>query len=481
MQAEPTRDVSGTGETFMLALYDSRRTCDRRAFLRIGSLALGGLTLPGLLAARAGAAEARRPVTDKAVIFLFLHGGPSQTETFDPKMSAPEGIRSATGEVATRLPGVTFGGSFPKLGALADRLTVVRSFVPGDANHDIKPVVGKDTFGANLGSVYARVAGANDPHSGIPTNVVLLPRAVDPSTQPGTMAFGKFAATGTLGAAYAPFDPSGGGELQQDMRLAVPLGHLEDRRHLLAQLDRVKWALGDARALGEMDRTRDQAFSTILGGVADAFDLGKEDPRVVARYDTAPLVRPENIDRKWKNYNNYIDNAKSLGKLLLLARRLCERGCGFVTVTTNFVWDMHADVNNAGVAEGMRYMGLPLDHALSAFLEDVEARGLSDRILLVACGEMGRTPRINKNGGRDHWGNLGPLLLAGGGLPTGRVIGQSNRDAAEPQSDPVRIQNLVATILHTLFDVGEVRLIPGLPREIAQVMTAWEPIPGLLG
>src|SRR5207237_9489921 len=150
-----------------------------------------------------------------------------------------------------------------------------------------------------------------------------------------------------------------------------------------------------------------------------------------------------------------VDNARALGKLLLLARRLCERGCGFVTVTTNFVWDMHADVNNAGVAEGMRYMGLPLDHAVSAFVEDVHARGLDEKILLVVCGEVGRTPRINKKGGRDHWGNLGPLLLSGGGLRMGQVIGRSDRNAGEPASNPVRIQNLIATILHTLFDVGE--------------------------
>jgi uncharacterized protein (DUF1501 family) len=141
---------------------------------------------------------------------------------------------------------------------------------------------------------------------------------------------------------------------------------------------------------------------------------------------------------------------------------------------------MHADVNNAGVAEGMRYMGLPLDHAVSAFLEDVEARGLADQILLVVCGEMGRTPKINKNGGRDHWGNLAPLLMAGGGLKMGQVIGQSDRHAGAPQSEPVRIQNLVATVLHTLLDPGELRLVPGAPREIAQTMTGWEPIPGLL-
>jgi uncharacterized protein (DUF1501 family) len=128
----------------------------------------------------------------------------------------------------------------------------------------------------------------------------------------------------------------------------------------------------------------------------------------------------------------------------------------------------------------MGYMGRPLDHALAAFLDDLEARGLSDRILLVVAGEMGRTPKINQKGGRDHWGNLAPLLLAGGGLRMGQVIGQSNRHAAEPQSEPIRIPNLIATILHTLLDIGTVRIVPGMPREIATTMTSYDPIPGLL-
>jgi hypothetical protein len=462
----------------MLTVFDHDRRLGRRSFLRVGSLALAGLSLGDLLAARA--APGRPLLRDRSVIFLFLHGGPSQIETFDPKMAAPAEVRSATGAVVTRLPGVAFGGSFPRLAARADRVAVVRSYVAGDGNHDIKPVVCRDTFGANLGSIYARVAGTNHPRTGLPTNVTLFPRAVDPSTHPPTTAFGRWNATGNLGPAYAPFDPSVGGTLRDDMRLRLPLGRLRDRRRLLAELDQVRWRLADARVLDGLDRVRAQAFDTVLGGVADAFDLGREDPRVVARYDTAPLVRPENIDRRWRNYNNYVDNAKSLGKLLLLARRLCERGCAFVTVTTNFVWDMHADVNNAPVAEGMGYMGPPLDHALSAFLDDVEARGLSERILLVACGEMGRTPRINRAGGRDHWGNLAPLLLAGGGLRMGQVIGRSTRDAGQPATNPVRVRNVVATILHTLFDPGELRLVPGLPREIAQTMTGWEPIPGLL-
>src|SRR5262249_48071273 len=152
-----------------------------------------------------------------------LHGGPSQIETFDPKMDQPAEIRSATGEVKTSLPGITFGGTFPRLATLAKKISIVRSFVAGDGNHDIKTVVGRDTFGANLGSIYARIAGINHPETGLPTNVALFPQAVDSTTQPGTMAFGKFAAPGPFGNACAPFDPSGGSTLLKNMHLALPM------------------------------------------------------------------------------------------------------------------------------------------------------------------------------------------------------------------------------------------------------------------
>ncbi len=464
----------------MLTVFDRDDRMNRRSFLQVGSLALGGLSLMNLLSAKASA-EPRRPILkDRSVIFLFLHGGPSQIETFDPKMDAPSEFRSVTGEVQTRIPGVTFGGTFPRLANLADKLSIVRSYVSGDGNHDIKPVVGRDTFGANLGSIYARVAGANHPDTGIPTNVLLLPQAVDATTRPGTTAFGRFNSTGMLGTAYAPFDPSTGSTLRNDMRLALPMERLNDRRYLLEQLDQVQWSAAERATSEGIDRVREQALSTVVGGVADAFDLSKEDPRTVNAYDTSTLIKPENIDRRWNNYNNYVDNAKSLGKLLLLARRLCERGCGFVTVTTNFVWDMHSDINNAPVGEGMGYMGVPLDWALSAFIEDLQARGLSDKILLVCCGEMGRTPRINRNGGRDHWGNLAPILFTGGGLRMGQVIGRSTSNGGDAATTPVRIQNVISTILNQVFEMGEVRLIPGLPREIAQTMTGWEPIDGLV-
>ena len=463
----------------MLSLCDSRARFGRREFLRVGGLALGGLSLPGLLQAKAAAAQAGNLTRDKSVIFLFLHGGPSQFETFDPKMSAPSDIHSATGEVATRIPGVTFGGTFPKLASLADKVSIVRSFTTGDANHDIKPIVCRDTLGANMGSIYSRIAGSNHPRTGMPTNAALFPQAVDASTGPAIKNFGDFENSGALGKSTAPFVPGGKGEMQSAMRLELPIDRLGDRRQLLGQFDQARWALDASGALEGLDGMREQAFRVILGGMADAFDLSKEDPNTVARYDTAPLVRPEAISTKWNNRPHYIDNAKSLGKLLLLARRLCEAGCGFVTVTTSFVWDMHADVNNADVGEGMGYMGVPLDYALSAFIDDLHARGLDKRILLVVCGEMGRTPRINGRGGRDHWGNLAPLLLAGGGLPMGQVIGQSTRDGGQPLSEPVTIKHLLGTVMHTLLDLSEVRITRGVPADVNQALASAEPIPGL--
>jgi hypothetical protein len=305
----------------------------------------------------------------------------------------------------------------------------------------------------------------------MPTSAVLFPRAVDPTTGAETRNFGRWEATGTLGAGYAPFVPGAGGNLQKDMELRLPLARLSDRRALLARLDGMRHVFDSAAKTDALDKVREQAYSTILGGMAGAFDLAKESPTTVARYDTAPLVRPDQISRKWNNYQHYVDNAKSLGKLLLLARRLCEAGCGFVTVTTNFVWDMHADSNNAGCYEGMRYMGPPLDHAVSTLLEDLAERGLEDRILLVICGEMGRTPQINAQGGRDHWGNLAPLVLAGGGLRCGQVIGQSTRNGGEPASEAVRIKQLVATVLQSLIDPGQLRLVRGMPNEVLQAAT----------
>ena len=160
---------------------------------------------------------------------------------------------------------------------------------------------------------------------------------------------------------------------------------------------------------------------------------------------------------------------------MLLARRLCEAGCGFVTVS-DCGWDYHANNNSPKQMAGIWPMGNQVDHAVSAFLEDIRERGLSDKILLAVTGEMGRSPRINKNGGRDHYGEMTSLLLAGGGLEMGQVIGQSDRQAAKAATTPYRPEHLMATIMHTLFDIGKVRLDPSLSRELIQLLEKDRPI-----
>ncbi len=448
----------------------------RREFLRVGGL---GLASWGLSRGVVSAAESRL-LKDRSVIFLFMHGGPSQFETFDPKMDAPSSIRSATGEVATTLPGVTFGSTFQGLAQRADRLNIVRSFVTGNGNHDIKPIMSPDTLNANLGSLYSRVAGPLRAESAMPTNIALFPRAVDAEAGPAINSFGNFESTGPLGHAFAPFVPEqllrGGGGLQQDLKLNLAPNRLEDRRALLTALDSWKRTAASKGGADQADALQQLAFDALLSSVSDAFDLKQEDPRLVQQYDTSSRFPIARIDKKWNNYQHYKDHGTTLGKLLLMARRLCERGCGFVTVTTSFVWDMHADVNNATMTEGMDYVGAPFDHAVSTLIDDIEARGLSDKIMLVCCGEMGRTPKINKAGGRDHWGNLAPLLIYGGGTRGGQVIGQSARDGGTPNSDPVTIPDLISTIMHKLMDLDQVRITGGLPRNLLEVLSRGKPI-----
>jgi len=398
-------------------------------------------------------------------------------------MSAPVEIRSVTGEVKTTIPGVTFGGTFPKLAERAKRLAIVRSFTfEGIGDHNIRPIVGPESFDANLGSVYASVAGATRLDTGMPTNVLLFPRSVDPTAGPNQNGppWGRFDQTGRFGSASAPLIPgtsTGGDSIHEDMRLKISRDRMDDRWQLLSRLDGLKRELD----IAGIDGFRRQAFDTIIGGVEKAFDLSKEDSRTIERYDTSRLFNPESIlrGRRVGFYSRYVDHGKTLGKELLLARRLVEAGCGFVTVTTNFAWDMHADGNNPGMEEGMNFSGRVFDHAVSAFLDDLRDRGLENKVLLVATGEMGRTPKLQKDGGRNHWHHSAPLLLAGGGLPMGQVIGQTTRDGGHPASDPVTIANLYATIMHTLLDIGELRITHSHLRDVLNIATAAEPIPGL--
>jgi len=204
------------------------------------------------------------------------------------------------------------------------------------------------------------------------------------------------------------------------MTLRTDLARLEDRRGLLSGLDRLRQTADRSGIVEGLNAFEDQAFNLVLGKAPEAFDLKKEDPRVVAKY------------------------GGGLGSTMLMARRLCEAGCGFVTLSYGG-WDMHGNIQKS-----MNGRGPVVDRAVSAFVDDVHQRGLSDNILLVISGEFGRTPKINKNNGRDHWAPLSTLALAGGGLKMGQTVGESDAKVYRPKSNPVSPQDLMATVFHVL-------------------------------
>jgi uncharacterized protein (DUF1501 family) len=472
----------------------------RRDFLRVGTLSLGGFTLSQLLALRRAAAG-ESFVRDKSVVLLYLSGGASHIETFDPKMTSPEGTRSLTGEVQTNLPGVTFGGTFPQLARLADRLAVVRSFTHGIGDHvDAHAHVlsggldpsGKRMQGFSMGSMATRLRGANSDRTGLPNYILLTEKEVDGQYNNERSRFLNGSWPGKLGPSYVGMQHEVGWDatkkaseskasrkprapgpnenpLLANMELNLPEEVLNDRLKLLGEFDRLDRQLDRSGEMEAVDKFGAQALQLVLGAGRDAFDLSHEDPRVVERYDTSAIRIGHKVFRP-----------STLGKQLLVARRLCEAGCGFVSVHSAG-WDMHADGNNPPIGRGMEMLGRSLDQAVSAFLEDLEQRGLSEQVLLVITGDFGRTPKVNRNGGRDHWTRLCTLAFAGGGLRMGQVVGQSARNADVPATTPIRPENLLGTIVHTLFDVGKLRLATGVPEDLLRAATQCEPIAELVG
>jgi hypothetical protein len=405
----------------MLNLRTNRRTgnCDgatRRDFIQIGALGLGAMTLPNLLRARAEAAVAGQEVKDTSVIWLWLSGGPTHVETFDPKMTAPSEYRSVTGEVATPMPGVTIGGTLPKIAAVGDKMAFVRSFAHTNSGHGGGThfvMTGYDNRSIDngglpsrpsLGSILSRTRGANNERTGMPNYVRLNGIGSDGP------AF--------LGAAFSPFDPNG--QARNNMSLVVDKDRLDDRRGLLKVLDQANRAADRSHLMDGLDAFEQQAFNLVLSRSQQAFNLKYEDPRSADRY------------------------GPGLGQQLLLARRLCEAGCGYVTVNYGG-WDMHGQIKNA-----MTSRSVQLDQAVAALVEDMSQRGQDKNILLVISGEFGRTPKVNGNAGRDHWAPLTTLALAGGGLNMGQVVGESSAKVDVPKTTPIGPQDLMATVFDVL-------------------------------
>ena len=455
-----------------------RGYCDRvsrRGFLQIGSLALGNLALPQLLAARARAAGGKSYMHDRSVVLLFLSGGPSHIEFFDPKMTAPSEVRSITGEVATKIPGVTFGGTFPKLASMTDQISVVRSYGTKNSGHTYAIAAGAgNALDATMSSLYTRVTGTNDAQTGLPKNILVKPEAVQDGLKLEsnfeTNALPTLTQAGKLGKTF------GGGDLKDNMQLRLPELRFGDRRALLQQLDSIRFNADKNGAMDSVNKYRRQAFEIIVQGIGEAFDLGKEDPKTLARYDTSGIFKAPDLQR----YYDMRRATNLLGHQLLLARRLCEAGCGFVTVS-DCGWDMHANNNSPKGMTGMWPMGQQVDHAVAAFIEDCRQRGLSEKILLIVTGEMGRTPRINGGGGRNHFGELTPLLLAGGGLKMGQVIGRSDELASKPIGSGYRPSHLMGTVMNSLFNTSTIRLDSTIPSEVLRIVTSGDTIAPLHG
>ncbi|HMP58798.1 MAG TPA: DUF1501 domain-containing protein [Gemmatales bacterium] len=402
----------------MLGLLGSVRTnpCNgssRRDFLKVGALGVAGLTLPDLLRLRAQSQAAGATHRPKSVVWLWLGGGATHVETFDPKMDAPAEYRSVVGDVPTVVPGLRIGGVWPQMARVADRMAFVRSFAHGNSGHaggthwlmtgyDHPPADnGAAPIRPSLGSIVSRVRGPNS-QSGIPTYVRLG----------GIYGDGPH----FLGAAYAPFDVSG--QARTNLGLTIPTERLADRKSLLKSLDTLDRQLDRTGLLDGLDSFENQAFELVTSRAKETFDLTREDPRTQDRY-----------------------GRHHLGQWMLLARRLCEAGCGFVTMHYGG-WDMHSDIGPS-----MRAIAPPMDQAVSAFIDDLTQRGMLDDVLLVISGEFGRTPRVNPTAGRDHWAPLSTLAFAGGGLKLGQAYGESSRKIEVPKNQPVSPQDVMATIL----------------------------------
>jgi uncharacterized protein (DUF1501 family) len=413
-----------------------QRLCEgvsRRSFLKIGGLAIGGLSLPQLLNAEADAGVRS---SHKAVIMIFLSGGPPHQDMVDLKPDAPAEVRGEFNPIRTNVPGIDICEHLPRLATCMDRVAIIRSLVGSEGHHAAfqcmtgRTHVRQPAGGwPSLGSVVSRLQGPTDP--AIPPFVGLSPRM----RGAGWADAGQ---PGFLGLTHAPFKPNAEGTADMVLR-GTSLERLSDRRALLSSFDaaRRQVAAGSEQMRGA-DRFTQQALSILTSSrVAEALDLDREDARLRERYGRGS---PEPA--------GYGDAGPIMNDYFLAARRLVEAGVRCVTLAYGR-WDWHGMPHGTTFDNARHHMPL-LDQGLTALLEDLHQRGLDRDVSVVVWGEFGRTPRINANAGRDHWPNVGCALLAGGGMRTGQVIGSTNRLAEAARDRPVTFQEVFATLYHNL-------------------------------
>jgi len=426
-------------------LGPSYRYCDglsRRSFLQVGGLALGGLSLPQLLQA-----EQRKGSSHRSVIMVYLTGGIAHQDTVDLKPNAPSEVRGEFKPISTNVPGIQLCEHLPRLARCADKLVILRSLVGQvDEHSSFQSTVG---FNMNVthregkphfGSVVSRVQGQTDPV--IPAFVDLFPTMQHrPYNSPGAGYLGRSAHGVRVDGQHLDI-----------MRLqGRTLDELGDRRRLLDQIDRLR---RDTDQTGTLDANYRRAFEVLTSSkLLEALDVSREPEKLRDRYGRGST-------------RHLGDGAPMWNDQLLMARRLVEAGARVVTVAYGF-WDTHGG--------NFRYLKqyLPLfDQGISALVEDLYERGLDKSCTLVVWGEFGRTPKINKDAGRDHWARVNSAILAGGGMKTGQVIGSTDSTAAEAKDQPIHYRDVLASVYYNLgidphsmvYDVSN-RPTPILPPE----------------
>lgn len=439
--------------------------CDgvsRRNFLKIGALGLGGMSLPQVLQAEEALGIRSASNRHKAVIMIFLPGGPSHQDMFDLKVDAPREVRGEFKPIGTNVPGIQICEHLPKMAKVMDRCTVIRSMVGAFDDHDAfqcltgRPNRNQPPGGwPALGAVLSKLQG--------PVNQT-VPPFVGLSPKMGEMRWARTGEPGFLGAAHAPFQPNKGGGKDDMVLQGVTLDRLADRRNLLSSLDRFRRDLDSSGMIEGLDAYTRQAFGILTSSkLVEALDLKREDPKIVERYGKGD---PRNRD----------DGGPKLMEHFLVARRLVEAGARCVTLAFSR-WDHHGD--NFGALR----QDLPLlDQGLSALIEDLRQRGLEKDVSVVVWGEFGRTPTINKDAGRDHWPRVSCALLAGGGMQHGQVIGATDRLGGEASERPVNFGEVFATLYHALgIDVSKTTINDFTGRPQFLVDNAWAPIRELVG
>lgn len=434
----------------------------RRAFLRVGGLAAGGLGLPQLLSAEQRQGSGR---SHKAIINIYLPGGPSHLDMFDLKPDAPAEVRGEFRPIRTNVPGMEICELFPRLAKMADKFAIVRSIFDSEGRHDcFQCMTGRTVKDANaappggwpaLGAWVSKLQGSRP---GVPANLSLM-------YPTGNRTWGEAGTGGFLGSAHSPMpmvarEPAA---KAQSMTLqGVTLERLEDRGRLLRAVDRFRREADATGQMDGMDHFNRQALEILSGAaLVDALDLSKEDPRVLARYGVNdPAYQRDGAPRMIRNF--------------LVARRLVEAGARVVSLNYSR-WDWHGG-DGMNFPSSRREFPL-LDQGLSALITDLHERGLDRDVSVVVWGEFGRTPKINRMNSRDHWPRVNFALLAGGGMRTGQVIGETDRTGSEVAARPVRFEEVFATLYHNVgIDLPNTTLTDATGRPNYLVSTGVNPI-----